>query len=154
MILFSPFELLAREARPHLIVAGIDIIGGVSNEHILSFSYTDNTTDNADGIEIELADPDRTWLEKFMPEEGIECEASLSITNWRGPRDSRDVELGIFWIDEIDFSGPPNDIKLKGNSTPITTGIKDTKKNKAWESADIKVVGEAIAKDNGLTFVY
>lgn len=144
----------ARQARPMLLVGGVDIIAGVSGEHIMAFSYTDNTTDNADGIELALADPNRRWLETYMPEEGIECEARIAISSWRNPADRRVLECGTFWIDEIDFSGPPNVIKIKGNSAPVTKGIKDTKKNKAWNSADIQTVGKAIAAENDLTFVY
>jgi uncharacterized protein len=154
MIVFPPSVVSARQARPMLMVGGVDIIAGVSGEHILAFSYVDNTTDNADGVELAIADPNRTWLQTYMPEEGIECEPMISVSNWRGPFDFRTLECGTFWIDEINFAGPPNAIKLKANSAPVTQGIKDTKKNKAWDSSDIQTVGEAIASENGLTFVY
>jgi uncharacterized protein len=153
-VIFPTAVISARQARPMLMVGGVDLIAGVSGEHILAFSYTDNTTDNADGIELALADPNRTWLETYLPEEGIECSPMISISNWRAPFDFRTLECGIFWIDEIDFSGPPNAIKIKANSAPVTQGIKDTKKNKAWDSADIQTVGKSIASENGLEFVY
>lgn len=145
----------ARTARGHLIVNGVDLLAGVSAEHIMDFSYTDSTSDKADDLSIRIRDPHRNWMLRYLSGEakaGIECSASISITDWSAPEDSRTLECGIFWINHIGF-GYTCDVDIKASSIP-PNGAKNTKKHRAWEGSSIKSIGEQIASDNGLTLFY
>ena len=146
--------LTARHANGSLIVGGIDLLLGAVSQAVTAFSYTDNTNDQADNLEIEIADPARTWMSTWLPKKGIECTATIKVYNWNLPGDTRTVDCGVFWLDQIDFSGPPNTVSVKATSVPVTTGIKTQKKFRAWEGESLsKIVGQ-IAEENGLKLVW
>jgi phage protein D len=136
------------------MVGGTDILAGFASQNILSFAYTDNTSDQADDLAIMVADPHRTWMQSYLPTKGLECKASIKILNWMSPFDTRELKCGTFYIDNVGFSGPPNAVSIKATSIPINTGIKTEKKNKSWENADLKTIAGGIATENKLELSY
>jgi uncharacterized protein len=144
----------ARTARGSIMVNGRDILASVAAENILSFSYTDNTSDKADDLSVSVADPHRTWMQTYLPQKGIECEALIVITDWNAPFDSRTLRCGTFYIDEVHMSGPPNVVDLKATSIPTNQGLKNEKKNRSWEAANLQGQASQIASENGLELFY
>jgi hypothetical protein len=154
MALIMPvFE--ARRAIPSLSIGGQDILLGLASQYIIDFSYTDATSDKADDLSLSVADPKRTWMNRYLPKtkKGVECTAAFRIVNWSGPGDTRTLECGIFYIDNVSFSGPPNVVSITAKSTP-PTGIKETKKHKNWENTTLQNISNDIASQNGLTLKY
>lgn len=145
---------LARQARPSLVINGQDILAGLARPLIISFSYTDSTSDKADDISLEVADPNRTWMQQYLPKKGIECDAYINVLDWAAPGDTRIFHCGHFWIDNVDMKGPPNAVTVKGTSIPVTTGLKNEKKHKSWENSDLKGIAGEIATANNLTLYY
>lgn len=151
----SGMLLKARTARGHLIVNGTDILAGLMLTQILDFSYTDSTSDKADDLSIKIADPNRNWMMRYLSREaraGIECSASISITDWSAPFDTRTLECGIFWINHVGFNFTC-DVEIKASSIP-PNGAKTTKKHRAWEGANLQAIAGQIASDNGLELFY
>ena len=74
--------LTARHASGKLIVGGIDLLGALESGSVLSFAYTDNTSDKADDFAVEIADPQRTWMQSYLPKKGSECQATIKVFNW------------------------------------------------------------------------
>lgn len=93
-------------------------------------------------------------MQNYLPQKGIESEAKIQVFNWNHPGDTRIIECGIFWVDQIDCSGPPNVVSVKGTSVPVTTGIKNTKKFAAWEDVDLMTIASEISAKNGLVLVW
>jgi hypothetical protein len=157
MAIMIPLPLFkARRASPSLIIGGQDILLGLASQNIISFCYTDSTSDKADDLSIELADPQRSWMLRYLPKDakkGIECRASMTVYDWAFPGDTRIFECGIFWINNINFKGPPNNVSIKASSIP-PNGVKSTKKFKSWENTSLKSIGGEIASNNGLTLFY
>jgi hypothetical protein len=145
--------MTARHAKGSFVAGGVDILAGLGSQSILSFSYSDNTSDKADDISIDIADPQRTWMQMFLPKKGIECEASIQVFNWNNPGDTRKIDYGVFWLDQIDCSGPPNTVSIKGTSVPVITGIK-TKQVPVMEDTDFFTIATQIAGENGLALVW
>ena len=146
--------LTARHANGSLIVGGIDLLLGAASQAVTAFSYTDNTNDQADNLEIEIADPARTWMSTWLPKKGIECTATIKVFNWNLPGDTREINCGVFWLDQIDFRGPPNTVSVKATSVPVVTGIKTQKKFRAWEGQPLSKIFGQIAEENGLSLVW
>ena len=146
--------LTARHAGGSLVIGGIDLLGSLESQSVLSFAYADNTSDKADDLSIEIADPARTWMQTYLPKKGIECKATIKVFNWLTLGDTREFDCGAFWLDQIDFSGPPNIVSVRATSIPVTTGIKTQKKYRFWEGQDLKAIANQIASENQLTLVW
>lgn len=146
--------LTARHAAGKLMVGGIDILGALESNSVLSFSYTDNTADKGDDFAVEVADPQRTWMQSYLPKKGSEVQASIKVFNWSIPGDTRDFDCGTFFIDEIGYAGPPNVVVIKATSIPVATGIKSTKKYRFWEDTPVQAIAAQVAGEHGLALVW
>lgn len=146
--------LTARHAAGELVIGGIDLMAGLASQSLLSFTYTDNTSDQADDLTVEIADPARTWMQTYLPKKGTEGQASIKVYNWIAPGDTRRIDCGVFWLDEIGFAGPPNTVTVKASSVPIITGIKNEKHYSSWEDVTLQQVAAEIAAKNGLALVW
>lgn len=146
--------MTARHAGGSLTIGGIDIMLGAASQSVLSFTYTDNTSDKADDLSIEIADPARTWMRTYLPKKGVEGQATIKVYNWIAPGDTRLIDCGVFWLDEIGFTGPPNTVSIRATSVPIITGIKTQKKFRFWEGMTLMDIASQIAVENGLALVW
>lgn len=144
----------SRSARGSLVINGVDILAGLAQQNIVGFTYTDSTSDKADDLKIEVADPLRIWMQQYLPKKGIECDAYIIVHNWAFPGDNRPFHCGHFWIDKLALKGPPNKVSITASSIPVTAGIKNQKKHKSWESSDLKGIAGEIAAKNQLTLAY
>ena len=63
-------------------------------------------------------------------------------------------DCGVFEIDSVDFSGPPDKLTIKATSIPYSSTLRQTDKTKVWENSTLKNIGEAIASNNGLQLMY
>jgi hypothetical protein len=77
----------------------------------------------------------------------------MTVYDWAFPGDTRPFECGIFWINHINFKGPPNSVCIKASSVP-PNGVKSTKKFKSWENTNLKSIAGEIASNNGLELFY
>jgi uncharacterized protein len=148
-------SLKARTAKGSFIVNGKDVLLGLADTDV-TFTYTDSTSDKADDLCIEIADPQRTWMLYYLPnnvKKGMEVSAKITITDWKRPYDNRVLECGIFWINHVSFKGPPNFVTIKASSVPANA-IKGTKKHRAWENSKLKSIAGQIASENGLELYY
>jgi uncharacterized protein len=146
--------LTARHASGKLIVGGIDLLGSLESNSVLSFAYTDNTSDKADDFTVEIADPQRTWMQSYLPKKGSECQASIKVFNWTIPGDTREFDCGTFFIDEIGYAGPPNVVTIRATSIPVATGIKNQKKYRFWEDTPVQAIAAQVAGEHGLALVW
>lgn len=153
--------MTARYAGGSIMLGGIDILAGIatmpgqgSTQNVLSFSYADNTSDMADDLTVEVADPERTWMQSYVPKKGVECNAIVKVFNWSAPGDNREFDCGVMWVDEINLAGPPNMVCIKATSIPVNTGLKTEKQYKFWEDQPLQAIAGEIAGMYGLTLVW
>jgi uncharacterized protein len=135
-------------------MGGIDLLAGLASQSILSFAWQDNTSDMADDLSIEIADPHRIWMQTYLPKKGVEGTGSIKVYNWNLPGDTRTVNCGVFWLDQIDCTGPPNTVEVKAISMPVITGMKTQQRFGSWENTSLAQIAAEIAARNGLTLVW
>ncbi|OPJ63681.1 phage late control D family protein [Clostridium chromiireducens] len=133
--------------------AGVDITKYIESD-LLSFKYTDNASENADDIEIELKDESSKWLNDWFPEKGDTIKATINTTNWNKDGDIGSLYCGSFVVDEPEYSGPPRRMTIKAISIPSNTNFTSTKKSKAWEKINLKSIAQNIADDSGLEIFF
>ena len=81
-------------------------------------------------------------------------EAILVQKNWNDTGKDALLECGIFEIDSVDMSGPPDRVTLKSTSIPYSSTLRKEKKSRAWEKTTLKVIAAQIAKQAGLKLMY
>lgn len=121
---------------------GKDITADIS-AHVLSVEYSDNTEGKADTIEITVQDKDKIWQNDWYPTKGDKLTLSFGF-------DDILVDAGIFEIDEITTSSPPDIMTMKGIATPVTGKLR-SKNSFAHEKKTLAEIAKAVASKHGLT---
>ncbi|HOV79359.1 MAG TPA: contractile injection system protein, VgrG/Pvc8 family [Bacillota bacterium] len=143
----------ARNARLQLIYENVDISADLQ-PHLLSWTYTDNLSGQADDLQITLEDRAQIWTGDWMPDKGAVVRAKIVRENWTGDGQIEELGLGVFEIDEIELSGPPSTVTIKALSIPESTSLRGEAKNRAWEKTNLSVIAGDIAGGAGLELFY
>lgn len=109
-----------------------------------SFSYTDCASGESDGIDINIQDAKKDWL-NAMPTKGATIAAVLKVNDWNKAGDNRKLDCGVFILDDFTFSGPPTTGTISGVSVPAASAFKETKRTKTWEKVTIAEIAKNIA---------
>lgn len=120
---------------------------------LLSFSYTDNETNEADEISITLKDEKGKWAGTWRPDGGEVVKAHISIGNTVGKK-SGHLYCGKFYVDSISMKGAPRTFELKAISIPLNKPIRRRLKTRAWEKKTLKEIAAKIAKEAELDLLY
>ena len=139
----------ARYAEVVIIYEGTDISRDIA-PYLLSFSYTDNASDKADDISISLEDKERLWCNDWYPSKGDKIKASIIIHDWDDANKTESLPCGTFEVDQIECSGPPNQVSIKAVSTLVSKPMRQEKHTKAWENVKLSTIAGDVANKNGL----
>lgn len=112
-------------------------------KYLLALTYTDKVDGESDELEIEIEDSDGLWRGPWYPDKGAEIVVTIGDGMTK-------LKCGTFQIDEIEQTGPPDIMRIRGLAAGITQKLR-TKKGKAHEKKTLKQIAEAVASDNGLT---
>ncbi len=85
---------------------------------------------------------------------GLTIGAAIVQLNFDGEGNDKTLDCGLFELDSVDASGPPSVITIKATSLPFTTGVRQTKKHKAWESYYLSGIAKEMARNNGMTCMF
>lgn len=113
--------------------------------YILSCTYTDYVEGQSDEISINLEDTDENWIGAWYPEKGAKLELEIE---YKG----KTLKCGTFEIDEIEVSGPPLQVNIRGLAAGVTKAVR-TKKNRKFEGKTLKQIATQIAGEYGFTVV-
>lgn len=114
--------------------------------YVVSVSYTDNLSGEADSLDIELEDTDGRWLDAWYPEKG----ASLAFKF--GYQHLPLVSAGRFDVDELELGGPPSTVRIKGMAAGVQKAVR-TRKGRGYEATTLAAIAQRIAKHNKMTLV-
>ena len=139
----------ARSAEVVIVYEGKDISRDIA-PYLVSFSYTDNASGKADDISVTLEDREGRWRDPWFPTKGDVIKASILTREWDAPDKAESLPCGTFTVDEIECSGPPTVVVIKGVSSLTTKPMCREKHNKAWENVKLSTIAADIANKNGL----
>lgn len=139
----------ARWAEVVIVYEGVDISKDIA-PYLTSFTYTDNASDKADDISFSLEDRKRLWANDWFPTKGDKVKASIVLHDWEEPDKTESLPCGTFEVDEIECSGPPNQVTIKAVSTLISKPMRQEKHTKAWENVKLSTIAGDMANKNGL----
>lgn len=126
-----------------VIYKSCDITKEIS-EDLLSLTYNDGITDEADSLDLTLQDSECKWVKYWQPERGDTLEVIL--TNSK----TGVLTTDLMQVDKISFSGLPRIFNISAVSVPLNNTIRRTVKNRNFENVDLKSIINTIAQDNNL----
>ncbi len=142
-----------RRARLQVIYGNVDITEDL-RRYLVSWSYTDNLSGQADDLQITLEDRGQLWSGPWMPEEGAVITARIIRENWEQEGQVDELGFGQFEIDEIEVGRVPSTATVKGLSLPESSSLRGENKNRAWEKTRLSVVARDIVMRANLKLFY
>lgn len=139
----------ARRAEVAIIYEGKDVSRDIA-PYLISFTYTDNASDKADDISLTLEDRARLWSGDWFPSKGDKIRASIIIHNWEDETKTESLPCGLFEVDQIECSGPPNQVSIKAVSTLVSKPMRQEKHTKAWENVTLSTIAGDFANKSSL----
>lgn len=113
------------------------------SKYLISLSYTDKVDSESDEVALRLQDQNGLWRNQWIPTKGDKLEIYMGWVNAFFP-------CGFFEIDELNFSGPPDVVTIRGMAAPLSKRL-NTKRSYAHENKTLKQLAETIAKRHNLT---
>lgn len=149
----------ARRAAWRIKVKGVDITN-VIKKNLISIDVTDNEEDQADDLQIQIADRDAVWLQKWLNDtiqagsktKGLQFSAWIGIVNDKGKVVQQDC--GTFSLDSVKHKSPPTVTTIKCISLEYGGGIRTEDRDKAWENYTMSGIAGEIAGKAGLKLQY
>lgn len=133
--------VLDNEPTPDFIITiGSTDVSSRFKNRLISISITDNRGFEADTIEIQLDDSDGLL---DLPRRGEKIRAFIG---WSG---SALIDKGSYTVDEIEYSGAPDVIFVRGKSADLRSKMQ-VQKECSYHQKTIKDIVSAIATDNEL----
>ncbi len=139
------------QTRLVVLFDGTDITEEVGSD-LLSFSYSDKETDEADTVTFTLMDPEGKWAGSWRPDGGEKVEATIYDGTVHGVTGI--LDCGKFTVDSLRCSGSPRVMEISATSIPLASPIRRKKKTRAWEKTTLKAIAGAIAGENGLELLW
>ncbi len=157
-------KTLARRTAVKLYFKGSDISKNLA-KYLLSLSFTDKEEDETDEISISLDDRDGKWIKDWLNTQkgkakekrafkGTEIHAQVIQKNLYSDGKDKVLDCGVFEIDSVDYSGPPQKLTIKATSISYKSKLRQTKHNKTWENTTLKNIAKKISKNSNLKLMY
>ena len=138
----------ARRTEITIIYKGKNITKEIHSQ-LTSCSQSDSIN-QLDTLELTLENRDMLWISSWMPQKGETLKATLTLKHWEKDLEIITHDMGLFYIDTVDFSGPPDVVNIKAISFDIASDIVDKKENKVWENVTYKTIFNEIAKKRNI----
>lgn len=145
--------MLTRHVSVKVSIAGKDVTKDLS-PFLKNVTYEDVESGETDTIELELQDVERLLVADWFPSRGDTLEVELVKELWQGDGQIETLPLGLFEIDEITNSYPPNVAKIKGNSCPSNSALRQVDESKSWEDVKLSAIAADVAAAAGLKLFF
>lgn len=146
----------ARRAKMLIKFDGVDITDDIA-PYFLAGTYIDNDDGQSDDLQITLQDRDKVWLFSWLQDavnaaagDNLKITATIWTENWNGGGSDGGLDCGVFELDSVTSSGPPNTVTIKATSLPYSSQIRQTKKSKSWEKLPLSAIAAEMAGSNGM----
>ncbi len=136
-------KVIVRQPGWVLEYEGKDITKDVS-PYILNITYSDILKGEADNLDISLEDRNHQWKNGWWPQKGDKVRLAI------GYKTEALVNCGVFQVDEVELSGPPDTVNLRALSAGVKEALR-TQNTAAYENKTLQEIAEEIAGKHGLT---
>lgn len=122
-----------------VVVDGADVTPSLAGR-LVSMTITDNRGGEADQLDITLDDTDGRL---DMPPRGAELQVAIGFAEFGL------VDKGIFTIDEVEHSGAPDQITIRGRSADLRGPLTE-KRERSWHDTTVGTIVRTIAAEHKL----
>ncbi len=143
----------ARRTRLVLTVNGRDVSSYLA-PYLKDFSFKDNAKGKADEVNFTLMDRDKRFQNEWFIRKGNRVTAHLTCLDWYKPGENIALPMGLFTVDEVELSGPPDVFKVKAVSAAKTSAMSEEARTKGWETYTLEGIAGEIAQRHGYTLMY
>lgn len=140
-------EKYARFTIVDITIAGKKVTTSLK-PYLLDFTFNDKLSTEVDSINLTLDDRDELFCNQWMPMTGDRIEVSIQCFNW-DIFDDPILNCGIFEIQTVEDSGPPNRVTIEAVSS-LNSNIRRKIKSRKWQSSTFKTICQEIATNNEL----
>lgn len=119
---------------------------------MLSFTYEDKETNEADEISFTLKDPTGKWAQSLTPYAGAAVGASIVMGTVS--TNIRNIYCGKFYVDSMRVAGNPRTFEMRAVSIPLNQPIRRKLKSRAWEKKNLKGIATQIAKEAKVKLIF
>lgn len=144
---------VGRRAEVGITYAGRDVTADLA-PYLLGLSYSDSLSGQADDVQIRLHDREGAWAGDWAPAFGDEVQAYVEAESWVHGGATRRLAFGRCAVDEVETAGPPATCTLKAVSAPLATGLRRTKRTRAWAAASLRTIAQDVADRAGLALLW
>ena len=137
-------EEIARQPAIRIMWNGKNVTEELSRFNA-SLTYTDKEEEASDDISLSMDNGEALWSEDWYPQEGDTVEVFFGYAD-------KLVNGGLFQVDELTLSGPPNMIDIKGLASFITKALQ-TRNNKAFEAQTLRQIAQFFCTKHGLKLI-
>lgn len=145
--------MYTRHVGVRITIEGKDVTSDVSR-YLQNVTYEDVLSGETDTVELEFEDEARLFISSWFPTRGATLQVELFRENWQSDGQLETLPLGLFEVDEIQNSYPPNIAKIKGNSCPQNSALRQTDESKSWEDVKLSQIAFDIAEASGVALFY
>ncbi len=85
---------------------------------------------------------------------GLSIQANIICRNFYSDGKDFLLNCGQFELDNVNCSGPPSTITIKGTALPYEKSIRQTQKNKSWEKYNLSGIAEEIAENADMACMF
>lgn len=137
--------MIARNIKVKVLYNAKDISEDLA-KYLKAVTYNDVMSGCADDVSLTLEDMTELWEGDWLPEKGATLTISLISQNWAADDEGeKQLDLGIFEIDEIEMTGVPHEVKIKAVSVPDNNTLRGVERNRSWEKTKLSVILRDVA---------
>lgn len=144
---------LARRTGIGIVWSGRDVSADLA-PYLTGLTWSDSLGGKADDLQVTLHDRDGLWSGDWRPEFGDIVEASIEAESWVNGGALRRLAFGRCSVDERGPSGPPQVYSVKAISAGLSTGLRRTKRTRAWAGTSLRTIAQDIATRAGLDLLW
>jgi len=145
--------MLTRHVGVNIWIAGKDVTGDIS-DYLESVSFDSSMDGETDTCEVTLNDTEKLFSGEWMVKRGDKIKLELWRESWQGDNQIETLDLGDFEIDEVTVSYPPSIVKIKGNSVPSNSALRQVDESKSWENVKLSRIAQDIAAAAGVELFF
>ena len=110
---------------------------------LIDLAYVDFMEGESDSVNLTLEDAERRWQDAWYPQHGDVVDVKIGLVG------EPLLPCGKFEVDEIEFDGPPDVIRIKALAAGVKRSVR-TRNGRAYENTTLGDVAKTVAQRNKL----